>query len=67
MGPLLAARCTAERLDDDQARATMAAELDLPYDDPPAGAPPFHVVVQPLLDALDQCLTPEELGRLDWN
>ena len=46
----------------------MMNELDRTYDDPDVpDAQPFHVVLQPLLEALDQCLTQEELDQLDWN
>jgi hypothetical protein len=62
------AACTAETLRDEDARVLFASELDRAYDDPSQpDAAPFPEVVQPLLDAFDECLTFEELDRLDFN
>jgi len=61
------ARCTAAKLADKDARAVFASEIDRAYDDPSTTAPPFGVEAEPLFRALEQCLTIDEIGNLDWN
>ncbi len=54
--------CVADELDDDDARVIMQAELDADY-----GTRTFAEVIDPLVRAYDECLTPEERARLDFN
>jgi hypothetical protein len=62
------ARCTGDRLADVDARAVFVAELDRAYDEgAPPGGQPSLVHLDPLLAALDACLTSDELDALDWN
>ena len=61
------AACTRDALSDEDARTILVDELDRPYDDPSQrDADPFGVKIQPLIDAYDECLTPEERDRLDF-
>jgi len=60
------ARCTSSRLSDRDARTIFAGELDRAYDEGP-GADPFGDAVEPLIKAMEKCLQPDELDRLDWN
>jgi hypothetical protein len=61
------ARCVEEELDDDDAREVFVGEIDRAYDDPTQpGATPFPELVEPLVSAMEACLTPEELDRMDW-
>jgi hypothetical protein len=60
------AACTAARLDDAAARTAFIAELDRAGDGGPA-SPPDASHLDPLLEALDACLSATELDRLDWN
>lgn len=61
------ARCTADKLSDADARLVLASEIDRAYDDRSTTAPPFGVEAEPLYRALKECLTREELAKLDWN
>jgi hypothetical protein len=58
------ARCTADKLPDDVARAIFVTDLDRAYDEQPT---PDLSHLDPLIAAMEQCLTPDELDRLDWN
>jgi hypothetical protein len=61
------ALCVEERLDDDDAREVFVGEIDRAYDDPAQpDATPFPELVVPLVSAMEACLTPEELDRMDW-
>jgi hypothetical protein len=61
------ARCVEERLDDDEGREVLVGEIDRAYDDPAQpDATPFPELVAPLVAAMEACLTPEELDRVDW-
>jgi hypothetical protein len=53
------AECTRLQLDDSEARSIFVAELDRSDED--------LEYLDPLLEALDQCLTDQELNALDWN
>jgi hypothetical protein len=62
------AQCASDELADDDARSILVGEIDRAYDDPSQpDAEPFPDVVQPLVAVFQQCLTPDELGALDWN
>lgn len=62
------ARCAADLIDDATAREILVSELDRAYDDPSQpDAEPYPDNVQPLIEALESCATPEELSGLDWN
>jgi hypothetical protein len=53
------ANCVTDALDDDTARSMWIEEM--------VGASNDLRHLDPLFDTLDQCLTVEELDRLDWN
>jgi hypothetical protein len=62
------AQCASDNLADEDARAILVGEIDRAYDDPSQpDAEPFADLVQPLIAVFEQCLTPSELGELDWN
>lgn len=61
------AKCTADKLADKDARVVLASEIDRAYDDPSTKSPPFGVEAEPLFLALKQCLTKDEMAKLDWN
>jgi hypothetical protein len=62
------AECTRDQLDDADARSVFVAELDRAYDDSgPFNPSPNLSHLDPLLAALDECLTDQELNALDWN
>ena len=62
------AGCVSEQLSDDDAREVMVLELDRAYDDPSQpNAVPYPETVEPLLTAMEECLSPTELDALDWN
>jgi hypothetical protein len=62
------ARCASEQLADEDARVAFVAELDRAYDDAATGVQaPDLSHLDPLLAALEACLTAEELDGLDWN
>jgi hypothetical protein len=62
------ARCVSEQLSDDDAREVMVLEIDRAYDDPSqTDAVPYPETVMPLITAMEACLSPTELDRLDWN
>ena len=62
------ADCTRQQLDDADARSIFVAELDRAYDDSGTSNPsPDLSHLDPLLAALDECLTDQELNALDWN
>ena len=62
------ARCAADLIDDTTAREILVTELDRAYDDPSQpDAEPYPDNVQPLIEALESCATPDELNGLDWN
>ena len=60
------ASCTADRLDDAAARTAFIAELD-GVNDTVHDFTPDLSHLDPLLEALDACLSPAELDQLDWN
>lgn len=60
------AACVADELDDKTAKTILAGEMDRAYDSDPK-ATPFPELVTPLVDAYDQCLTPVERSRVDFN
>lgn len=60
------AACVSDELNDKTAKAILAGEMDRAYDTDPQ-ATPFPELVAPLVDAYDQCLTPAERSRLDFN
>ncbi len=60
------AACVADELDDKTAKAILGGEMDRAYDTDPQ-ATPFPELVAPLVDAYDQCLTPAERSRVDFN
>ena len=53
------AECTRLQLDDPEARSIFVAQLD--------GSDEELQYLEGLLEALDQCLTDQELNVLDWN
>jgi hypothetical protein len=62
------AACVTAELDDETARTIFAGELDRAYDDPTQStATPFAELIQPLVDAYDECLTPAERAQVDFN
>jgi hypothetical protein len=62
------ARCVSDELPDDTSEEMLVGELDRAYDDPSQpGATPFGELIQPLIDAFDECLTGSEQERLDFN
>lgn len=62
------AQCASDELADDDARSILVGEIDRAYDDPSQpDAESFADLVQPLIAAFEQCLSPDELGALDWN
>jgi hypothetical protein len=62
------ARCASDELADEDARSILVGEIDRAYDDPSQpDAEPFADLVQPLISVFEQCLSPGELGALDWN
>jgi hypothetical protein len=55
------AGCVADLLTDDEARLMLIGEIDRAYDDPSQpDAQPFAELLEPLLVAYDQCLSPDE-------
>jgi hypothetical protein len=62
------ARCVSDELPDDTSEDMLAGELDRAYDDrSQPDATPFGELIQPLIDAFDECLTGTEQERLDFN
>ena len=59
-------QCTSDKISDQDARTIFAGELDRAYDEGP-GAVQFGELVKPLITAMEKCLKPDELDRLDWN
>ena len=61
------AGCVADRLSDDEATSMLIGEIDRAYDDPSQpDAQPFPELIEPLLTAYDECLTPAELDSVDF-
>ena len=61
------AGCVADRLTDDEAQLMLVGEIDRAYDDPSQpDAQPFPELIEPLLAAYDECLTPTELDSVDF-
>ena len=61
------AACVADRLSDEEARLMLIGEIDRAYDDPSQpDAQPFSELIEPLLVAYDECLTPAELDSVDF-
>lgn len=61
------AGCVADRLSDDEAKSMLIGEIDRAYDDPSQpDAQPFPELLEPLLAAYDECLTPAELDSVDF-
>ena len=61
------AGCVADRLSDDEAELMLIGEIDRAYDDPSQpDAQPFSELIEPLLAAYDECLTPAELDSVDF-
>jgi hypothetical protein len=61
------AACVADRLSDDEARSMLIGEIDRAYDDPSQpDAQPFPELIEPLLAAYEECLTPAELDSVDF-
>lgn len=64
----VSAGCVGQRLSDDDAREVLVLELDRAYDDPSQpDAMPYPETVEPLLTAMEACLSPTELDALDWH
>jgi hypothetical protein len=57
------AACVSDAMPDDEARELFITELDRPYDDGDGDL--SHL--ERLAGYYEECLTPEELARLDWN
>ena len=61
------ATCVADRLTDDEAKMMLVSEIDRAYDDPAQPeAQPFPETIVPLLDAYEECLTPNELRQVKF-
>jgi hypothetical protein len=61
------ATCVADLIGDDQASLMLIGEMDRAYDDPAQpDAQPFPELLEPLLAAYDECLTPAELNSVDF-
>lgn len=59
------AGCVADRLTDDEAQLMLVGEIDRAYDDPSEpDAQPFPELLEPLLAAYDECLSPAELRQV---
>jgi hypothetical protein len=62
------ARCVSDQLPDDITEDMLAGKLDRAYDDPSQPeAMSLGELIQPLLDAFDECLTSTERDNLDFN
>jgi hypothetical protein len=61
------ARCTQNALDDDVAEQIFAIELARPYDEQPSTGGPDLSHLEPLVQAMEQCLSDQELNAIDWN
>ncbi len=61
------ATCVADRLTDDEAQLMLVSEIDRAYDDPSQpDAQPFPETIEPLLDAYEECLTPNERRQVKF-
>jgi len=56
--------CVQATLDDDDARALFIEERDVGSD---RSSPEHQALHEPMIDALDECATDQELNALDWN
>ena len=61
------ADCVADLLTDDDARLILIGEIDRAYDDPSQpDAQPFPELLEPLLAAYDECLSPTEFRQVKF-
>ena len=61
------AGCVADRLTADEAQRMLVGEIDRAYDDPSQpDAQPFPELLEPLLAASDECLSPTELRQVKF-
>jgi hypothetical protein len=61
------ARCTQSALDDDVAEQIFAIELARPYDEQPGAGGPDLSHLEPLVQAMEECLSDQELNAIDWD